>query len=110
MKCVILAGGKGTGIAEESSTRPKPMLEIGTQPILWHIMKLYASFGVREFVVCLGYKGYVIKEYFANYFLHQAAVTFDMTETLVEYPDCRRQPWKVPLVVTAEDSMTGARL
>ena len=78
MKCVILAGGKGTRIAEESSTRPKPMVEIGAQPILWHIMKLYASFGVTEFIVCLGYKGYIIKEYFANYFLHQADVTFDM--------------------------------
>ena len=78
MKCVILAGGKGTRIAEESSTRPKPMLEIGGRPILWHIMKLYATFGVREFIVCLGYKGYMVKEYFANYFLHQADVTFDM--------------------------------
>ena len=78
MKCVILAGGKGTRIAEESSTRPKPMLEIGGRPILWHIMKLYASFGVTDFIVCLGYKGYIVKEYFANYFLHQADVTFDM--------------------------------
>ncbi len=79
MKCVILAGGKGTRIAEESGTRPKPMLEIGGRPILWHIMKLYAAFGVNEFIVCLGYKGYMIKEYFANYFLHQADVTFDMS-------------------------------
>ena len=78
MKCVILAGGKGTRIAEESNTRPKPMVEIGGRPILWHIMKLYASFGVNEFIVCLGYKGYMVKEYFANYFLHQADVTFDM--------------------------------
>src|SRR6202035_2546752 len=110
MKCVILAGGKGTRIAEESSTRPKPMLEIGSQPILWHIMKLYASFGVREFIVCLGYKGYVVKEYFANYFLHQADVTFDMTENRVEYHDCRSEPWKVTLVDTGEESMTGGRL
>jgi glucose-1-phosphate cytidylyltransferase len=110
MKCVILAGGKGTRIAEESSTRPKPMVEIGAQPILWHIMKLYASFGVDEFIVCLGYKGYMIKEYFANYFLHQADVTFDMTENRVEYHDCRSEPWKVTLVDTGEDSMTGGRL
>src|SRR6266404_690303 len=110
MKCVILAGGRGTRIAEEANTRPKPMGEIGTQPSLWHIMKLYASFGVREFVVCLGYKGYVIKEYFANYFLHQADVTFDMTENRVEYHDCRSEPWKVTLVDTGEESMTGGRL
>jgi glucose-1-phosphate cytidylyltransferase len=110
MKCVILAGGKGTRIAEESSTRPKPMVEIGTQPILWHIMKLYAFYGVTEFVVCLGYKGYMIKEYFANYFLHQADVTFDMAENRVEYHDCRSEPWKVTLVDTGEDTMTGGRL
>ena len=110
MKCVILAGGKGTRIAEESSVRPKPMLEIGGRPILWHIMKLYAAFGVNEFVVCLGYKGYVIKEYFANYFLHQADVTFDMAGNRVEYHDCRSEPWKVTLVDTGEESMTGGRL
>jgi len=110
MKCVILAGGKGTRIAEESSSRPKPMLEIGTQPILWHIMKLYAAFGVNEFVVCLGYKGYMIKEYFANYFLHQADVTFDMQGNRVEYHDCRSEPWKVTLVDTGEECMTGGRL
>src|SRR5882724_6583085 len=110
MKCVILAGGKGTRLAEESSSRPKPMVEIGAQPILWHIMKLYASFGVREYIVCLGYKGYMIKEYFANYFLHQADVTFDMTENRVEYHDCRSEPWKVTLVDTGEESMTGGRL
>jgi glucose-1-phosphate cytidylyltransferase len=110
LKCVILAGGKGTRIAEESNTRPKPMVEIGTQPILWHIMKLYASFGVNEFIVCLGYKGYMIKEYFANYFLHQADVTFDMMENRVEYHDCRSEPWKVTLVDTGEESMTGGRL
>jgi len=110
VKCVILAGGKGTRISEESSTRPKPMLEIGMRPILWHIMKLYASYGVSEFVVCLGYKGYIVKEYFANYFLHQADVTFDMAGNRVEYHDCRSEPWKVTLVDTGEESMTGGRL
>jgi glucose-1-phosphate cytidylyltransferase len=110
MKCVILAGGKGTRIAEEANVRPKPMVEIGSKPILWHIMKLYASFGVNEFIVCLGYKGYMVKEYFANYFLHQADVTFDMTANRVEYHDCRSEPWKVTLLDTGEDSMTGGRL
>jgi glucose-1-phosphate cytidylyltransferase len=110
MKCVILAGGKGTRIAEESNTRPKPMVEIGGRPILWHIMKLYAAFDVREFVVCLGYKGYMVKEYFANYFLHQSDVTFDMTRNSVDYHDCRSEPWKVTLVDTGEDTMTGGRL
>ncbi len=110
MKCVILAGGKGTRIAEESGTRPKPMLEIGGRPILWHIMKLYAAFGVSEFIVCLGYKGYIVKEYFANYFLHQADVTFDMSGNRVEYHDCRSERWKVTLVDTGEESMTGGRL
>jgi len=110
MKCVILAGGKGTRIAEESNTRPKPMVEIGTRPILWHIMKLYGAFGVNEFIVCLGYKGYMIKEYFANYFLHQADVTFDMAENRAEYHDCRVEPWKVTLVDTGDDTNTGGRL
>ena len=110
MKCVILAGGKGTRIAEESNIRPKPMVEIGTRPILWHIMKLYAAFGVNEFIVCLGYKGYMIKEYFANYFLHQADVTFDMAENRVQYHDCRVESWKVTLVDTGEETMTGGRL
>jgi glucose-1-phosphate cytidylyltransferase len=110
MKCVILAGGKGTRIAEESINRPKPMVEIGSRPILWHIMKLYAHFGVREFIVCLGYKGYMVKEYFANYFLHQADVTFDMGSNRVDYHDCRSEPWKVTLVDTGEESMTGGRL
>ncbi|HVC02064.1 MAG TPA: glucose-1-phosphate cytidylyltransferase [Steroidobacteraceae bacterium] len=110
MKCVILAGGKGSRIAEESNIRPKPMVEIGGQPILWHIMKLYAAFDVREFVVCLGYKGYMVKEYFANYFLHQADVTFDMSANLAEYHDCRSEPWKVTLVDTGEETMTGGRL
>ncbi len=110
MKCVILAGGKGTRIAEESATRPKPMVEIGSRPILWHIMKLYAACGVDEFIVCLGYKGYMVKEYFANYFLHQADVTFDMAGNRVEYHDVRSEPWKVTLVDTGEETMTGGRL
>jgi glucose-1-phosphate cytidylyltransferase len=110
MKCVILAGGKGTRLAEESNIRPKPMVEIGTRPILWHIMKLYAAFGINEFIVCLGYKGYMIKEYFANYFLHQADVTFDMAENRVQYHDCRVEPWQVTLVDTGEETMTGGRL
>ena len=110
MKCVILAGGKGTRIAEESNTRPKPMVEIGSRPILWHIMKLYAAFGITEFIVCLGYKGYMVKEYFANYFLHQADVTFDMSGNRVDYHDCRSEPWKVTLVDTGEETMTGGRL
>jgi glucose-1-phosphate cytidylyltransferase len=107
---VVLAGGKGTRIAEESNTRPKPMVEIGAHPILWHIMKLYAHYGVHEFVVCLGYKGYMVKEYFANYFLHQADVTFDMANNQVAYHDCRSEPWKVTLVDTGEETMTGGRL
>ncbi len=110
MKCVILAGGKGTRIAEESSTRPKPMVEIGGRPILWHIMKYYAAFGVEDFIVCLGHKGYMVKEYFANYFLHQSDVTFDMTNNSVAYHDSRSEPWKVTLVDTGEDTMTGGRL
>ena len=110
MKCVILAGGRGTRIAEESSVRPKPMVEIGGRPILWHIMKLYSAHGVRDFIICLGYKGYVIKEYFANYFLHQSDVTFDMIENRVNYHNCRSEPWTVTLVDTGEDSMTGGRL
>lgn len=110
MKCVILAGGLGTRIAEESSVRPKPMIEVGSQPILWHIMKLYSAHGVNEFIICLGYKGYLIKEYFANYFLHQADVTFDMLNNQVDYHDCRSEPWKVTLVDTGEGSMTGGRL
>ena len=110
MKCVILAGGKGTRIAEEANTRPKPMVEIGSRPILWHIMKLYSSFGVQDFIVCLGYKGYIVKEYFANYFLHQADVTFDMAANRVDYHDSRSEPWKVTLVDTGEETMTGGRL
>ena len=110
MKCVILAGGKGTRIEEESRLRPKPMVEIGGRPILWHIMKMYSFFGVNDFVVCLGYKGYVIKEYFGNYFLHQSDVTFDMIKNEVIYHNCRSEPWRVTLVDTGEDTMTGGRL
>src|SRR3981189_2310975 len=110
MKCVILAGGKGTRIAEESSTRPKPMVEIGTRPILWHIMKLYASFGVEEFIVCLGYKGYMIKEYFANYFLHQADVTIHLAENRTEVHRKTAEPWSVTLVDTGEHTQTGGRI
>ena len=110
MKCVILAGGLGTRIAEESSVRPKPMVEIGSQPILWHIMKLYTHFGVNDFILCLGYKGYIVKEYFANYFLHSSDVTFDMQENRVEYHFCRTEPWRVTLVDTGEATMTGGRL
>ena len=110
MKCVLLAGGKGTRIAEESEKRPKPMVEIGTQPILLHIMKLYAHHGVTEFVICLGYKGYMIKEFFANYFLHQTDVTFDMSNNSVAYHHSRTEPWKITLVDTGEETMTGGRL
>src|SRR3982074_1813808 len=110
MKCVILAGGKGTRIAEESNTRPKPMVEIGTRPILWHIMKLYAAFCINEFIHSLRYKGYMIKEYFANYFLRQADVTFDMAENRVQYHDCRVAPWQVTLVDTGEEATTRGRL
>ena len=110
MKAVILAGGLGTRISEESQLRPKPMIEIGGKPILWHIMKMYSSHGVNEFVVCLGYKGYVIKEYFANYFLHMSDVTFDMRENGVTVHQRKAEPWRVTLVDTGEDSMTGGRL
>jgi len=110
MKAVILAGGRGTRIAEESHLRPKPMIDIGGYPILWHIMKIYAAHGVTDFVICLGYKGYVIKEYFANYFLHGSDVTFDLQRNLVSYHDVRAEPWRVTLVDTGEATMTGGRL
>lgn len=110
MKAVILAGGMGTRISEESHLRPKPMIEIGGRPILWHIMKLYAYHGITEFIVCLGYKGYMIKEYFANYFLHNADVTFDMTTNAMEVHQRYADPWKVTLVDTGELTMTGGRL
>lgn len=110
MKAVILAGGLGTRISEESSSRPKPMIEVGGKPILWHIMKIYSHFGINEFIVCCGYKGYVIKEYFANYFLHTSDVTFDMQKNSMEVHQRYAEPWKVTLVDTGENTMTGGRL
>ncbi len=110
MKAVILAGGMGTRISEESHTRPKPMVEIGGKPILWHIMKIYSHYGVNEFIICLGYKGYIIKEYFANYFLHMSDVTFHMDQNRLEVHSQRAEPWVVTLVDTGIDAMTGGRL
>lgn len=110
MKAVILAGGLGSRLAEETTVRPKPMVEIGGRPILWHIMKIYAAHGITDFVVCLGYKGYVIKEYFANYFLHASDVTFDLARNEVEIHHAEAEPWRVTLVDTGEASMTGGRL
>ncbi len=110
MKAVILAGGLGTRFAEETSLRPKPMIEIGGRPILWHIMKIYAAHGVTDFVICCGYKGYIIKEYFANYFLHMSDVTFDMKANEMIVHERRAEPWNVTLVDTGEASMTGGRL
>ena len=110
MKVVILAGGLGTRISEESHLKPKPMIEVGGKPILWHVMKIYSAHGIHEFIICLGYKGYVIKEYFANYFLHMSDVTFDMTENRMDIHHRKAEPWKVTLVDTGEDSMTGGRL
>ena len=110
MKAVILAGGLGTRLSEETATRPKPMVEIGGRPILWHILKTYAHHGVNEFIVCCGYKGYVIKEYFANYFLHMSDVTFDMRQNSMQVHQRRAEPWRVTLVDTGDDTMTGGRL
>jgi glucose-1-phosphate cytidylyltransferase len=110
MKAVILAGGLGTRLSEETSIRPKPMVEIGGHPILWHIMKIYSSHGINEFIICCGYKGYVIKEYFANYFLHMSDVTFDMANNKMEVHHASAEPWRVTLVDTGDDSMTGGRL
>ena len=110
MKAVILAGGLGTRISEESHLKPKPMIEIGGKPILWHIMKLYSAHGVNDFIICCGYKGYVIKEYFANYFLHMSDVTFDMANNSMEVHEHKAEPWKVTLVDTGEDTATGGRL
>jgi glucose-1-phosphate cytidylyltransferase len=110
MKAVILAGGLGTRLSEETATRPKPMVEIGGKPILWHILKTYAHHGVNDFVICCGYKGYLIKEYFANYFLHTSDVTFDMRSNQMEVHHKRAEPWKVTLVDTGDNSMTGGRL
>lgn len=110
MKAVILAGGLGTRLSEETSVRPKPMVEIGGKPILWHIMKMYSSHGINDFVICCGYKGYVIKEYFANYFLHESDVTFCMKENRMDVHEKRAEPWTVTLVDTGDNSMTGGRL
>ena len=110
MKAVILAGGLGTRISEESHLRPKPMVEVGGKPIIWHIMKIYQHYGITDFVICLGYKGYVIKEYFANYFLHMSDVTFDMAENSMHIHQGHAEPWRVTLVDTGEMSSTGGRL
>ncbi len=110
MKAVILAGGLGTRISEETALRPKPMVEIGGKPILWHIMKMYSAHGVNDFIICCGYKGYVIKEYFANYFLHMSDITFDMENNHMHVHQHHAEPWKVTLVDTGEDTMTGGRL
>ena len=110
MQAVILAGGLGTRLGEETAIRPKPMIEIGGMPIIWHIMKLYSAHGVNDFIVCLGYKGYLIKEYFANYFLHTADVTIDLKNNAIEVHQNRSEPWKITLVETGADTQTGGRL
>ncbi|HPZ07509.1 MAG TPA: glucose-1-phosphate cytidylyltransferase [Candidatus Eremiobacteraeota bacterium] len=110
MKTVILAGGMGTRISEESSVRPKPMVEIGGKPILWHILKIYSACGFNEFIICLGYKGYMIKEYFANYFLHMSDITFDMSQNKMEVHHNYAEPWKITLVDTGEGTLTGGRI
>lgn len=110
MKAVILAGGFGTRLSEETHLKPKPMIEIGGKPILWHIMKIYSSYGINDFVVCCGYKGYLIKEYFANYFLHMSDVTFDLAKNDVRIHDHRAENWRVTLVDTGDDVMTGGRI
>ena len=110
MKVVLLAGGLGTRISEESYLKPKPMVEIGGKPVLWHIMKIYSTYGLNDFIICCGYKGYVIKEYFANYFLHTSDVTFDMKENKMHIHQSASEPWKVTLVDTGENTMTGGRI
>jgi len=110
MKVVILAGGLGTRLSEETVLKPKPMVEIGGMPILWHIMKIYSSHGFNDFIVCLGYKGYLVKEYFANYFLHKSDVTIDLKNNAIEVHESEAEPWKITLVDTGEDSMTGGRI
>ena len=110
MKVVILAGGTGTRLSEETSLRPKPMVEIGDRPILWHIMKIYSSHGLNDFVICLGYRGYMVKEYFANYFLHTADVTIDIAENRIDVHESAAEPWKVTLIDTGAETMTGGRL
>ena len=110
MKAVILAGGLGTRISEETDLKPKPMVEVGGRPILWHIMKIYSAHGINDFIICCGYRGYVIKEYFANYFLHQSDVTFNMKNNTMQVHQKRVEPWKITLVDTGENTMTGGRL
>lgn len=110
MKAVILAGGLGTRISEETHLKPKPMIEIGGKPIIWHIMKMYSAYGINDFIICCGYKGYVIKEYFANYFLHVSDVTFDMASNSMEIHEQKAEPWRVTLVDTGDETMTGGRL
>ena len=110
MKVVILAGGLGTRLSEETAIRPKPMVEVGGRPILWHILKMYSNHGIHDFVICCGYKGYVIKEYFANYFLHMSDVTFDMVNNKMEVHQRYAEPWKITLVDTGEETLTGGRL
>lgn len=110
MKAVILAGGRGTRIVEESYLRPKPMIEIGGRPILWHIMKIYACHGITDFIICLGHKGYAIKEYFANYFLHASDITIDISRNEIEYHAARAEPWRVTLIDTGDATNTGGRL
>ena len=110
MKAVILAGGLGTRISEETATKPKPMVEIGGRPLLWHVMKIYSSHGINDFVICCGYKGYVIKEYFANYFLHMSDVTFDMANNIMHVHHKKAEPWRVTLVDTGDSTQTGGRL
>jgi glucose-1-phosphate cytidylyltransferase len=110
MKCVILAGGLGSRIAEETHLKPKPMVEIGGKPILWHIMKIYSAYDVNDFIICVGYRGYVIKEYFANYFLHMSDVTFDMEKNTVQVHQRNAEPWRVTVIDTGERSMTAGRL
>src|SRR5512138_2922179 len=110
MKAVILAGGVGTRISEESHLRPKPMIEIGGKPILWHIIKIYSHHGINDFIICLGYRGYVIKEYFANYFLHMSNVTFDMSSNKMHVHEANVEPWRVTVLDTGEATMTGGRL
>ena len=110
MKAVILAGGLGTRISEETHLNPKPMIEIGGMPMLWHIMKIYSHYGINDFIVCCGYKGYLIKEYFANYFLHMSDITFDLTDNSMQVHHRKAEPWKVTLVDTGDDTMTGGRI
>src|SRR5476651_1355562 len=110
MKAVLLAGGLGTRLSAETDARPKPMVEIGGMPILWHIMKIYSAHGINEFIVCLGYKGYVIKEFFANYFLHMSDVTFDMQDNSMKVHQAKAEPWRVTLIETGTETMIGGRI